>query len=61
MEIKIVKTISFYNVKYSGCDYEIEEERGEGDEKMYRAVKKDGTTMTNTEVDSLIEQFKMEQ
>lgn len=61
MQIKLRESISIYDVKYMGCDYEIHEKRGLGDEKMYEVAKKDGTKMNQTEVDTLIEQFKLEQ
>ncbi len=60
MELKLIKTISFYDVKFMGCDYELEEHR-EGDVKMYKARRKDGTITNKQEVDTLIEQFKLEQ
>jgi hypothetical protein len=63
MEFKLTERIYIFAVKFNKIDYIVEErERGaEGDNKMYTAKRKDGTAMTNVEVNALIKQFKLEQ
>lgn len=61
MKLKLREDISIYDVTYMGYDYEIQVRRGQGDEKMYAVERKDGTIMDKQEVDTLIEQFKLEQ
>jgi hypothetical protein len=61
MEFKLIERIYIFAVRFNKIDYIIEEKEQEGGRKMYTAKRKDGTAMTNMEVNALIKQFKLEQ